>query len=52
MNEIKSEIAGTIVEVVAENGKPVQYRPGALPGEVTRLPMPSHRARRAPLPHV
>ncbi len=25
MNEIKSEIDGTIVEVVAENGKPVQY---------------------------
>jgi acetyl-CoA carboxylase biotin carboxyl carrier protein len=25
MNEIKSEIAGTIVEVVAENGKPVQF---------------------------
>jgi len=25
MNEIKAEIAGTIVEVVAENGKPVQY---------------------------
>jgi acetyl-CoA carboxylase biotin carboxyl carrier protein len=25
MNEIKSEISGTIVEVVAENGKPVQY---------------------------
>ena len=25
LNEIKSEIRGTIVEVVAENGKPVQY---------------------------
>jgi acetyl-CoA carboxylase biotin carboxyl carrier protein len=25
MNEIKSEIAGTVVEIVAENGKPVQY---------------------------
>lgn len=25
MNEIKSEISGTIVEVVAENGKSVQY---------------------------
>jgi acetyl-CoA carboxylase biotin carboxyl carrier protein len=25
MNEIKSEIEGTIVEVVAENGKPVQF---------------------------
>ena len=25
MNEIKSEIAGTIVEVVAENGKSVQF---------------------------
>jgi acetyl-CoA carboxylase biotin carboxyl carrier protein len=25
MNEIKSEIAGTIVEVLAENGKSVQY---------------------------
>ncbi|HEV7405069.1 MAG TPA: acetyl-CoA carboxylase biotin carboxyl carrier protein [Chthoniobacteraceae bacterium] len=25
MNEIKSEIDGTIVEVVAENGKPVQF---------------------------
>jgi acetyl-CoA carboxylase biotin carboxyl carrier protein len=25
MNEIKSEIAGTIVEMVAENGKPVQF---------------------------
>jgi len=25
MNEIKSEIAGTVVEVVAENSKPVQY---------------------------
>ena len=25
MNEIKAEIAGTIVEVVAEIGKPVQY---------------------------
>jgi acetyl-CoA carboxylase biotin carboxyl carrier protein len=25
MNEIKSEIGGTIVEVVAENGKPVQF---------------------------
>ncbi len=25
MNEIKAEIAGTVVEVVAENGKPVQY---------------------------
>lgn len=25
MNEIKAELKGTIVEVVAENGKPVQY---------------------------
>jgi len=25
MNEIKSEVSGTIVEIVAENGKPVQY---------------------------
>jgi acetyl-CoA carboxylase biotin carboxyl carrier protein len=25
MNEIKAEMTGTIVEVVAENGKPVQY---------------------------
>jgi len=25
MNEIESEIAGTIVEVVGENGKPVEY---------------------------
>ena len=25
MNEIKSEISGTIVEVCAENGKPVQF---------------------------
>lgn len=25
MNEIKAEISGTIVEVVAENGKPVQF---------------------------
>jgi acetyl-CoA carboxylase biotin carboxyl carrier protein len=25
MNEIKAELCGTIVEVVAENGKPVQY---------------------------
>ena len=25
MNEIKAEMSGTIVEVVAENGKPVQY---------------------------
>lgn len=25
MNEIKAEITGTIVEVVAENGKPVQF---------------------------
>ena len=25
MNEIKSEVSGTIVEVVAENGKPVQF---------------------------
>jgi len=25
MNEIKAEIAGTVIEVVAENGKPVQY---------------------------
>ena len=25
MNEIKSEISGTVIEVVAENGKPVQY---------------------------
>jgi acetyl-CoA carboxylase biotin carboxyl carrier protein len=25
MNEIKAELSGTIVEVVAENGKPVQY---------------------------
>jgi acetyl-CoA carboxylase biotin carboxyl carrier protein len=25
MNEIKAEISGTVVEVVAENGKPVQY---------------------------
>lgn len=25
MNEIKAEMRGTIVEVVAENGKPVQY---------------------------
>ena len=25
MNEIKAEIAGTIVEIVAENGKPVQF---------------------------
>jgi acetyl-CoA carboxylase biotin carboxyl carrier protein len=25
MNEIKSEISGTIVEIVAENGKPVEY---------------------------
>ena len=25
MNEIKAECAGTVVEVVAENGKPVQY---------------------------
>ena len=25
MNEIKSELSGTVVEVVAENGKPVQF---------------------------
>lgn len=25
MNEIKAEMTGTVVEVVAENGKPVQY---------------------------
>jgi acetyl-CoA carboxylase biotin carboxyl carrier protein len=25
MNEIKAECAGTIAEIVAENGKPVQY---------------------------
>lgn len=25
MNEIKAEISGTIIEVVAENGKPVQF---------------------------
>jgi acetyl-CoA carboxylase biotin carboxyl carrier protein len=25
MNEIKAEISGTVVEVVAENGKPVQF---------------------------
>jgi acetyl-CoA carboxylase biotin carboxyl carrier protein len=25
MNEIKSEVSGTVVEVVAENGKPVQF---------------------------
>ncbi len=25
MNEIKAETRGVIVEVVAENGKPVQY---------------------------
>jgi len=25
MNEIKAEISGTIVEVLAENGKPVQF---------------------------
>jgi acetyl-CoA carboxylase biotin carboxyl carrier protein len=25
MNEIKAECAGTVVEIVAENGKPVQY---------------------------
>jgi acetyl-CoA carboxylase biotin carboxyl carrier protein len=25
MNEIKAELSGTIVEMVAENGKPVQY---------------------------
>ncbi len=25
MNEIKSEVSGTIAEIVAENGKPVQY---------------------------
>ena len=25
MNEIKAETSGTVVEVVAENGKPVQY---------------------------
>ena len=25
MNEIKSEVSGTIVEIVAENGKPVHY---------------------------
>lgn len=25
MNEIKADIAGTVVEIVAENGKPVQF---------------------------
>ncbi len=25
MNEVKSEIAGTITEIIAENGKPVQF---------------------------
>jgi acetyl-CoA carboxylase biotin carboxyl carrier protein len=25
MNEIKAEVSGTIVEIVAENGKPVQF---------------------------
>jgi len=25
MNEIKSEVSGTVVEVCAENGKPVQF---------------------------
>ena len=25
MNEIKAEMKGSIVEMVAENGKPVQY---------------------------
>jgi acetyl-CoA carboxylase biotin carboxyl carrier protein len=25
MNEVKAEVAGTIAEVCAENGKPVQF---------------------------
>jgi acetyl-CoA carboxylase biotin carboxyl carrier protein len=25
MNEIKAEVSGTIAEIVAENGKPVQF---------------------------
>jgi acetyl-CoA carboxylase biotin carboxyl carrier protein len=25
MNEIKAEVSGVIVEILAENGKPVQY---------------------------
>ena len=25
MNEIKSEVSGTVTEVLGENGKPVQY---------------------------
>jgi biotin carboxyl carrier protein len=25
MNEIEAEVAGTIVEVLVENGKPVEY---------------------------
>ena len=25
MNEIEAEIAGTIVEILAENGKPVEF---------------------------
>jgi acetyl-CoA carboxylase biotin carboxyl carrier protein len=25
MNEIKAETSGTVVEILAENGKPVQY---------------------------
>jgi len=25
MNEIKSEVSGTVVEICAENGKPVQF---------------------------
>jgi biotin carboxyl carrier protein len=25
MNEVKAEVSGVVVEILAENGKPVQY---------------------------
>ncbi len=37
MNEIKAEVAGTVAEICAENGKPVQFWPGPVPHQVVRL---------------
>jgi acetyl-CoA carboxylase biotin carboxyl carrier protein len=34
MNEIKAEVRGIIVEVLVENGTPVQFRSTAFPSEV------------------
>ena len=45
MNEIKAETKGVIAEVVAENGKPVQFGQVLFPGALTMRRSPRRALR-------